>query len=200
MGVKTPGVPVTSEPSTTHSCESSRAPKKSTPPQTSSEATLQATPEQRTKNCQTRRARGRNVQFSKCDQQLWKQLKHRLCTLSIQRDSQTHRPESRTRDSPSRRKNLANRPKHPGADAEHVHCGTRRVPMQRDLPLHDHEHINNLSMYCTIEHRLGLHNTRPAMTLSKNWNCPRHLVVEELNRRHLHGWRSLGGSTGSGPW
>ena len=30
LGVKTPGVPVTSEPSTTYSCESSRAPKKST--------------------------------------------------------------------------------------------------------------------------------------------------------------------------
>ena len=40
-----------------------RRPRVVTLPQTPSEATLQATLGQRTKNCQVRRARGRNVQF-----------------------------------------------------------------------------------------------------------------------------------------
>ena len=81
-GRQTPGVPGTSELSTTNNCWSSRAPKKkkSTPPQTPSEATLQVTPGQRTKNCQIRRLVGvvSNFQVRPAPE---RQLKHRLCTL-----------------------------------------------------------------------------------------------------------------------
>ena len=82
------------EPSTTNSCWSSRAPKKSTPPQTPSETTLQATPGQRTINCQIQRARGRHVQFSSAIRS--GKVKHLCAFFSILRKNEDHQ-ESRTR-------------------------------------------------------------------------------------------------------
>ena len=68
MGHKSSKLSVQRDPRRQTTVGPSRALKKSTPPLTLFETTLHATPGQRTRNCQMRRARRRKVQVFKCNQ------------------------------------------------------------------------------------------------------------------------------------
>ena len=159
------------EPSTTHNCESSRAPKKST--------TLlkqHLTSERRTvKN----KGLGEVLSRFQVKPQLGKQLKILLCTLlhsawlaDPTRRAGQRRPQDPSTPSRRKKNNTTNAPR---AVAEHVSAVEPGIAQKSTMQQTCHRIAQvhrQFSMYCTPRAtELSLHNNGPTMNLTKNWNC-----------------------------
>ena len=160
------------EPSTTHNCESSRAPKKST-----RLLKQHLTSERRTvKN----KGLGEILSRFQVRPQLGKQLTIRLCTLlhsAWLADPTRRAGQRRSQDpsSPSRRKEEQYNQHTQSCRRTCIRCRARHCAEEHhaaDLPLH-HTSTSTLVnvLHPNEQRQLSLHNNGPTMNLSKNWNC-----------------------------
>ena len=159
------------EPSTTHNCESSRAPKKKY-------HTPQATSDQRTQNCKKQSARRNTVQFPS-ETTARKQLKILLCTLlhsawlaDPTRRAGQRRPQDPSTPSRRKKSSTTNAPRAAAEQATAVEPGiAQKSTMQQTCHCITQVH-RQLSMYCNPRAtKLSLHNNGPTKNLYKNWNC-----------------------------